>query len=156
MIRTKLHYALLLFAMVLCACVWTVGYRGFGIAAASTVTFSAAFLCTQFRIERGVWMGGALILLLLLPQLVVGIMMVTGTPTEGDDAKPAFERLDIWIGLVILVGFFAFATYATVVNFRLFSPVKSSIPGGEQSHAPKSRVGGDFESNIPCRDRSDA
>ena len=82
MIRTRLHFALLLFAMIACGCAWAAGYRSFGVNAATTATFGAAFICTQFRTERGVWMGGSLILVIALPQLAFGLMTITGILKE--------------------------------------------------------------------------
>ncbi|PHQ33066.1 hypothetical protein [Rhodopirellula bahusiensis] len=125
MIHTRLHFILILFAMIACGSAWVVGYRTFAVNAAGSATFGAAFLCTQFRTERGVWMGGALLLVILLPQLASGLMVIAGIPSPVDDSMPAAEIIDYGIGSTILTAFFAFAIYATVVNFCLFPPVAS-------------------------------
>ena len=151
MIRTRLHFTLLLFAMLACGCAWAAGYRTFAVTAAGSATFGAAFLCTQFRTERGVWMGGALLLVIVLPQLAFGLMMITGIPSAGDDAMPAVERINYCIGAVILAGFAAFATYATVVNFRLFPPVGSSKQGGEPSDSRETSASSVLKSNSTSR-----
>lgn len=131
MIRTRLHFALLLFAMMACGCVWAAGNQTFGVSAATTATFGTTFFCTQFRTERGVWMGGSLILMIVLPQLTFGLMMITGSSSAVDDATLAVERINYSIGIIILAGFSVFATYATVANFRMFPPVICSKQGGE-------------------------
>ena len=102
-------------------------------------TFGAAFPCTQFRSERGVWMGGALLIVIALPQLAFGLMMTVGVPFAEEEPMPVIKRVDYAIGSAILIGCYVFAIYATIVNFRIFPPRWSIKSGGEPDDAPQSR-----------------
>lgn len=125
MIRTKLHFMLIIFAMLACGCAWAAGYRAFTVTAAGTATFGSAFLCTQFRTERGIWMGGVLLIVILLPQLVIGLEMTARIVSRSDGPTPIMQIIDLGIGSAILTLFVPFATYATAVNLRLFRPTSS-------------------------------
>ncbi|MDC0936653.1 hypothetical protein OAS39_10230 [Pirellulales bacterium] len=117
--RAKVVFANLVL-MVLLALAWFANIRGFLVQAAGMAVFSFAFLWPQYRTERGVWMGGFLIMVLAGFMIVVGILLlITSVP----DASPPFgdSPLAVCAGLMILASIFGFTAFASTVNYRLTS-----------------------------------
>ena len=98
---------------------WLAGFRNALVTAVGIAAFGFAFLWPQYKSERGVWMGGILILLIAsLPATigVAGILRADGVDTS---IPSEYWKAGEILAVIVLTLFSAFAIYASIKNYCL-------------------------------------
>ena len=98
---------------------WIWGVRGPEFGAVGTATFGFAFLWPQYKTERGVWMGGLVILCFSLFILGVNTALLLSAP-DSNTTRSLYSSLSLIASIIVMTTFSIFVVFAIRENLRLF------------------------------------
>ena len=103
--------------LVVLGVAWYANFRSFLVQAVGMATCSFVFLWPQYKTERGVWMGGLLIMFLTAFMVFTGtVILFTHVPEAA--LESADSPIAVCLGVAMLASTFGFAAFASTVNYR--------------------------------------